>query len=110
VEVSIIKPISMVKKIKCPYCSKYQKLIEKDRKTKQAWLTCYDIYGKLLIGLEEQMLKCPKCKTELRSVQTEFKGFYNDKGKLSKKDKHVHKCSKCKWKSEEYNGTFVSRD
>jgi hypothetical protein len=100
----------MKEKTICPYCRKYQRLIEKDRKTKKVWHTCYDDHGNLLIGLEEQMLKCPICGADIRAVQTEFKGFYNDKGKLSKKQRHVHKCSKCKWKSDEYEGTFVSRD
>jgi len=94
----------------CPYCNQYEKLIEKDKNTKQAWHTCYDEYGNLLIGLDEQMPRCQNCGEYLGAVQTRFKGFYNDQGKLSKRNKHIHKCPKCGWKSREYNGTFVSRD
>jgi len=98
-----------VKETRCPYCKIEMKLIFKDRHSSIVWHTCYDVLGNLLIGLEEELPKCPKCGEFLGATQTEFKGFYNDKGKLSKKDKHRHICPKCGWRSREYIGTFISR-
>ena len=93
----------------CPFCEIEKKLIKLDEFSGRVWSTCYDTEGNKLIGLEEQLPRCPKCNAFLGAKQTEFKGFYNDNGKISRKDKHIHLCS-CGWKSKEYNGTFISRE
>ena len=93
----------------CPYCKQMKKLIKLDKFTGRVWSTCCDTEGNKLIGLETELSKCPKCDSFIGAIQTEFKGFYNDKDKLSKNDKHRHICPKCKWQSREYDGTFVSR-
>ena len=94
----------------CPFCEIEKKLIKLDEFSGRVWSTCYDTEGNKSIGLEEQLPRCPKCNAFLGAKQTEFKGFYNDNGKISKKDIHIHLCPKCDWKSKEYNGTFISRD
>jgi len=94
----------------CPYCRQMERLIAIDKNSSKVWDTCQDVLGNRMEGISEQEPKCPKCDSFIGAKQTEFKGFYNDNGKISKKDIHIHLCPKCDWKSKEYNGTFVSRD
>jgi len=94
----------------CKFCLQLKKLIQIDKNSSKVWHTCQDMQKNRLVGLEEELPRCPKCGEFIGAIQTKFKGFYDDEDKLSKKDKHIHVCGKCGWKSREFQGTFVSRD